>query len=535
MALKALMLRQKIDKKKIELEALRTKETAFVTREAELETSIREAETEEEQAAVETEIETFTAEREANKTAIEDLSKEIGELEADLTAEEARQNTDPVATPEKKRSEVKNMPKTRGRFGLTAEMVAETRSKEFLDTIRTAIREKRALENVGLTIPEVYMGIIRENVTAYSKLTKHVFNRRIKGDGRELVMGSIPEAVWTACCANINTLDLSFAEVTVDCNKVAAIIPVCNAIIEDADIDLAAEIIEAIMISMGKALDKAIIYGTGAGMPLGVYSRLAQESRPADYPAAGRAWVDLHSTNLLKIGSNVTGLELFQTILLDSVVMSGKYSRGETVWCMNETTYKYLKAQGMSVNAAGQIVSAVEGSMPAVGGSVEVLEFIPDYNVIAGHFDLYLLAERGPIVVETASLVKVYEDETLYRGKGRYDGTPVIAEAFMGLALNGADFTAPDFAEDTANTPTYVQLNLNSVSIAAEATEKIKARVLGANGQEIKDADLYFMSNDDSVATVSDKGVITGVAAGTTVITVSAGDATAVVNVTVLS
>lgn len=531
MALKVLMLRQKIDKKNIELEALRTAEAGFLTREAELETAIQEAQTEEEQSAVEAEVETFTADRAANTKKIEDLEKEIGELEADLAAEEARQDTTPAKQPEEKR-EVKTMMKTRGRFGLTAEMVAETRSKEFLDTIRTAIREKRALDNVGLTIPEVYMGIIRENVIDYSKLYKHVFSRRIKGDGKQLVMGAIPEAVWTACCANINTIDLSFAEVTVDCNKVAAIIPVCNAIIEDSDLDLAAEIINAILISMGKALDKAILFGTGNGMPLGIYTRLAQTAKPGDYPAAGRPWVDLHNTNLLKIGANVSGVALFQTILLDSTVMSGKYSRGETVWVMNETTYKYLKAQGMSVNAAGQIVSAVDGSMPAVGGIVEVLEFVPNYVVLAGHFDLYMLAERGPMVVETASMVKVYEDETLYRGKGRYDGVPVIAEAFMGLALNGADFSAPDFAEDTANTPTYIQVNSTAVAAAVGDTTKIKSFVLGANGQVIKDAQIVYASSDETVATVAN-GTITAVAAGTAVITLSAGDATAVINVTV--
>ena len=531
MALRALMLRQKIDKVKADLSALREKEAEFVQREAELEEAIAEAQTEEEQTAVEGEVDAFTAERAANSESIADLEKEMAELEADLEAEEARQNITP-ATPENKRNEVKEMPNTRGRFGLTAEMVAETRSKEFLDTIRTSIREKRALENVGLTIPEVYLGIIRENVINYSKLTRHVFTRRIRGEGRELVMGSIPEAIWTACCANINTIDLSFAEVTVDCNKVAAIIPVCNAIIEDSDLNLAAEIIEAILISMGKALDKAILFGTGAGMPLGVYTRLAQTAKPADYPAAGRPWVDLSTTNLIKIGADVTGISLFQTILMDSIVMSGKYSRGETVWCMNETTYKYLKAQGMSVNAAGQIVSAVDGSMPAVGGIVEVLDFIPNYNVIAGHFDLYLLAERGPMVIETANLVKVYEDETLYRGKGRYDGVPVIAESFIGLALNGADFSAPEFAEDTANTPAFVQVGSSSVELEAGATSKMKIRVLGATGLEIKDAATVITSSDEAVATVSGT-TITAVAAGSAVISISAGDATAVVNVTV--
>ena len=55
MALKALMLRKKIDDKKKELEALRASNN-FEQREAELAKAIEEATTEEEKAAVEEEV-----------------------------------------------------------------------------------------------------------------------------------------------------------------------------------------------------------------------------------------------------------------------------------------------------------------------------------------------------------------------------------------------------------------------------------------------------------------------------------------------
>ena len=45
--------------------------------------------------------------------------------------------------------------------------------QSFLTETRTAIREKRALSNVGLLIPEVMLGLIRENILEYSKLYKH--------------------------------------------------------------------------------------------------------------------------------------------------------------------------------------------------------------------------------------------------------------------------------------------------------------------------------------------------------------------------
>lgn len=526
MALKALVLRKKIDVKKKELEALRSVD--FATREAELEAAIAEAETEEDQRTVEEEIEKFNTEKSENAEQVTLLEKEIEELEADLEAEEREQA---VPAPEKK--EVR---KEMGKFGITSETMQERGVQEFISEIRAAAKEKRALTNVGLTIPDVFLGIVKENVVNYSKLYRHAFTRSIKGEGKLTIMGTIPEAVWTACCANINEVDLGFAQVTVDCNKVAAFIPVCDAILDDSDVNLASEFTEDLTIAIGKALDKAILYGTGSGMPLGIYTRLAQTSQPGSYPSTARPWVDLHSTNMLTISNSVTGLSLFQTIMLDSAVMSGKYSRGNVVWCMNETTLNFLKAQGMSVNAAGAIVSAVDGTMPGVGGTVETFDFIPDYNIIGGYFDCYLLAERQGITLDSSNIPKYIEDETLFRARARYDGQPVIAEAFLALAINGASLATVSFVDDTANTAAYIILNKSAVTLASTTgKEQLKARVLNGNGNEVKDAAITWTSSAAGKATVSNSGLVQGVASGSTVITATSGSAVAVCNVTVPS
>ena len=74
MALRQIMLRAKIDKKKAELEALRNKDKDFATRETELETAIAQAQTDEEQTTVGEQVEKFEGEKaahEAAKTALE--------------------------------------------------------------------------------------------------------------------------------------------------------------------------------------------------------------------------------------------------------------------------------------------------------------------------------------------------------------------------------------------------------------------------------------------------------------------------------
>jgi HK97 family phage major capsid protein len=324
--------------------------------------------------------------------------------------------------------------------------------KAYLGEVRTAIKEKRALTNVGLTIPEVMLGLIRENIINYSKLYKHVNVRRVSGDGRQVIMGTIPEAVWTDCCANLNELSLSFSDVEVNCWKVGGYFAVCNATLEDSDVDLASELISAIGAGIGLALDKAILYGTGTRMPLGIVTRLVQTEAPAGYPATARPWADLHTSNVKSIAASVTGAKLFQAFVTDSGAAKGKYSRGGKVWCMNETTYTKLVAEAMAIDAGGAIVSGVNGAMPVIGGTIEVLDFIPDNVIVGGYFDLYLLAERSGQKFATSEHVRFLNDQTVMKGTARYDGKPAIAEGFVAIGINGVTPAATmTFAPDAAN------------------------------------------------------------------------------------
>lgn len=453
MALKALKLRKSIDLKKKELDALRSKDAEFAKREAELEAAINEAETDEDMAAIEGEMETFTQEKEAHETTKGNLEREVGELEDELAEEERQQETTPAGKPEEREAKPMATAEKRNRFGLTEEFVQREGVQSFLVRVREHISKKRTLENVGLTIPQEFLGILRENVINYSKLYRHVNVRYLSGEGRMVVMGTIPEAVWTECCANLNELSLGFNDVEVDCNKLGGYFAVCNAILEDSDISLATELLTALSQAIGYALDKAILYGTGTKMPLGVVTRLVQTQAPADYPQTARPWADLHTSNVKSIAAATTGIDLFREFILDSGAAKGKYARGEKVWVMNETTYTTLIANAMVIDAAGSIVAGVNGSMPVVGGVIEVLNFIPDNVIIGGYFELYLLAERAATQLNQSEHVRFIEDQTVFKGTARYDGLPVIAEAFVAIGLNGTTPNATmTFAPDTANT-----------------------------------------------------------------------------------
>ena len=456
MALKKLMIRKELETKKAELEELRAKAEDFEAREKELEASIEEVTSQEERDAVMEEIEKFEAEKAEHDQKVTDLDKEVRDLEADLDELEKKDEAAPApaADPEPEARKDERIMETRKFFGMNAQerdaFFAREDVKAFLETVRTSMKEKRAINNVGLLVPEVMLPLMRQVVEETSKLISKVNKASVPGTGRQNIMGNIPEAVWTEMCANLNELDLSFYGVEVDGYKVGGFIAVCNAMLEDSDIALATEIITALGKSIGYALDKAIVYGTGTKMPLGIVTRLAQSSKPADYPAAGRAWVDYHSTHLIK--KNTTGTNLFKDIVLSKKLVANKYSRENLVWLMHENTHTDLVAESIGVNSAATIVAGMQGTMPVVGGEIVELPFIPEGDIVFGYLDTYLLAERAGTQIDSSEHARFLQDQTVFKGTARYDGQPVIAEAFAVLNIkNQNPTTSVNFAEDTAN------------------------------------------------------------------------------------
>lgn len=538
--LRALMLKRQIDGAKKELEALRAKEEGFAKREAELAGDIEEVETAEQEEAVKDEIEKFEAEKAENAEAQKELEERVAGLESELAdveskAEQAVAPEVPVEPEARTKEDYIPMTKRDKMFGSTVQerdaLFQREEVQAWIGEVRSAIKEKRALTNVGLTIPKVFLGVLRQNIDQWSKLYKHVNVRQISGDGREVIMGAYPEAVWTEACGILNELDLGFADVEVSSYKLGGFFTVCNAVLEDSDLDLAAELITALGQAIGKALDKAILFGTGTKMPLGFFTRLAQTEQPADYPANARPWVDLHQSNVKVIGASSAseGIALFKSFVKDAAAAKGKYSRGAKVWAMNEKTYTHFKAEAMSVNAAGAIVSGFDGRMPVEGGIVEVLDFIPDDMIFGGYLDLYLLAERSATKFAQSEHYKFVEDKTVIKGTARYDGVPVIAEGFVAIGINNTTPSAGSisFVADDANTVQGITINKTAVSVVKDHTVQLKAVTSPVEGT------ITWATSDDTYATVDTTGKVTGVAAGSATITATCNGVVASCDVTV--
>lgn len=484
--LKILMLKRQLDAKRSELKALEDKDAEFQTREAELETAIGEVEpgNAEQEAAVTAEVDAFEADKAAHETAKQTLSADIESLETEL-ADLERQAPAPK-TPEKREKvrgdvhmetkiNIRSLPMGRRAFdALPMEqrqaIVAQPEVQEFLGKMRGMKGQSRAVTGAELTIPVVFLDLIAENMFRYSKLMNRVRMRNVTGEARQTIAGTVPEAVWTEMCGAINELTFVFNQITLDSYKVAGFVPVCNSILEDNDINLASWIVEMLSESIGLAKDKAILYGKGSAyhMPMGIVTRLAQATAPDNYPANAPAWVDLHESNILKIGGDsVTGAQFWAQLMEATGATYTKYNRGTMFWAMNSKTYATLKSKLITFTATGDVVANLFGSLPVVTGDIDILEFIPDGDIVGGYGDLYLWAQRAGMTIEQSREVQFIQDNTVFKGKERADGQPIIPGAFVAININNqAVTTAMDFAADTANDAQLANLTLTGASIS---------------------------------------------------------------------
>ena len=533
MALKALLLKKQIDNKRKALDALRQKDEEFKTREAQLTQAIEEVENDEQRAAVEEEINSFTNEKAEHEQAVGKLEDEIKDLENALAAEEQAQDTKPPENPapaENERKDEKHM--TRDKIpqmtlrDRLAEIVERDDSKEFLTTVRDAISNKRAISNVGVLIPDVYLPMIRTEIARSSRLLRFVQVRNLSGDALQNIAGTIPEAVWTDCCANLNEISLGFNQIEAGCHKVGAYMAICNATLEDANIDLAAEIVSALGTGIAKALDKAILFGTGVKMPLGIMTRLAQQSQPADWGALAPAWTDLHSTNVVTLNiDGSSGAAFFQSLIEKLALAKPKTSNEGLFWVMNRKTHLHILAKALAFNAQAALVASTD-LFPIIGGTIVEFEDdeIPD-NWIGGGFGAnYLLIERAGVRFANSDIPMFLQDQTLFKATARYDGKPIFGEAFVVVRFdNTAPATSETFPTDWANT------DLNELAVAAAAGTAAGDTVLTVTGYLADETPvLYYklgtqkVKAGDTIVT-SGTGAWSALTSGTTQVTAAAG------------
>lgn len=468
MALKQLVLGQKLATAKSNLTRVDKTLADIAKRSAEIEQALEEVtvDTPDDEKQIiydqasEIDKEQIAAEKEKGE-----LETTISKIESEIEEFEERSKSshpNPSGKPQERKDNNKmSKIETRQFFGMNMEQrtrfFAEQESIDFLARTRELMKTRDSVTGSELIIPDSYLGLIRQEIPNYSKLYSKVTVRRISGTGRVTVMGDIPEGVWTEMCATLNEAEIAFYRVSLDGYKLGTYFAVCNSTLKDNDINLASELISAIAKGFAKSIDKAIIAGKGKAknMPFGIATRLLETAVGQDHQATDKPWKNLSSSNVIVIPASKSDKALYKELIIATGKINKDYALGSITWAMNANTRTTLLANSLEVNSNGTYTAGVTGQMPLVGGSIEELNFLPDNVIAAGYYENYILTEREGTTITTSEHARFVEDETLLKGVARYDGKPVIPDAFILIGINGVtpSLDSITFPGDTANTP----------------------------------------------------------------------------------
>ena len=526
MALKVLMLRKKLDDAQKAMLAIRAAADELTKRESELAADIEAAQTDEEKAAVEAAVEAFETDKAANTEREAALAAEISSIESEISQLEEKQNrsAEPGSEPERKVDfTMFEMRFAAMSYEQRKAFVGREEVKNFLAQIRAMKNQERGVSNGSLLIPEVMLPLVYSEIKENSQLLPYVNETEVSGTARQNIMGAIPVAVWTEACGKLNELDLGFSDVEIDGFKVGGYIKVCNALLEDNDVHLASEIIKMLGASIAVALDKAIVFGKGVKMPLGIAVRLAQTVQPDNYPATAPVWTDLHTTNIitLNIGSS-SGVEFFSALIgaLGVAKKKGVAGDGKLFWVMSRKTKIAILTKALAFNSAAALKAGIDDEMPVIGGKIIEMEDpeLQDYEIIGGYGAGYLLGRRQGARFGNSDQQFYTDDQTVFKGTARYDGKPVYGENFVIVNFgNVSPETDQAFETDYANT------ELGVLGVTAAAGTASGDTVLTVTGNEVSGTTLKYKIGNYNLNTGDTVKGWTALTSGTTQITCTAG------------
>lgn len=520
-ALRVLVLNSEITALRAQLTPLEQTRDGFAAREEQLRQAlgeITETSTDEERSAVSAAVDAFENDRSANAAEIARIQGEIDTRSAEIARLEAEQTPPPASNPAVSNSDTRNndhhersfvpMNNTTERrwFGLTyAErdaLLAKDTTREFLQRFRALREQQNSATGAELGIPTEYMQILRDLTYQNSKLWPYVHSEAIRGYSRQNIVGTGAEAVWTEMLANINEISLDFTQLEMDGYMLAGYMAISNAVLQDdADLQLLTSILNAMGEANARALDKAIVYGTGKKMPVGFVTRLAAATTPTWWSNDQGDFTDLHTSHILKLDIDTTsGAAFFGTLIEALGVADPKYSDGRVFWVMNRKTHIRLMSKALAFNAAAAITAGINNTFPIVGGDIVELEFMADNDIAGGFGSLMRMAEREGMAIAASDIPLFLRNMTVYRSIGRYDGKPARGEAFVMVNFhNTAPTTSISFAPDYANskigtlivTTAAGSANGKSVvTVAGNGSGKLKYQTAGqaiavANGETL--------------------------------------------------
>ena len=231
--------------------------------------------------------------------------------------------------------------------------------------------------------------------------------------------GAVP--YWVAEAGQITKSHLKTRDVHLQLHKLACLVPLTDELIEDTD-GLAARVNRKIGDAIGEEAVHALLFGTGVGQPLGMFTGSESGTDHAFYAVAketGQAAAVIQAENVLK---------MFQSLY-----------KGKGAWYYNPECFIQLATMTIDVGTAG-----VPVWLPANGLANQPNETIFGLpaqrtdlcsalgtmgDIIAINPEHYLLARKGGINMAMSVHLWFDYDETALRATFRIGGQPAWDKA----------------------------------------------------------------------------------------------------------
>lgn len=418
--LKQLRLTITLKARKDDLAALLRQREAFESRKTELEKRTAEAGDDTDISEIKADFDALEKEvTEADtETKIKNVESEIVRIEQELAAFSGSDDND--TDPKNNENTGKRGKQPVNKFQIrrlleSGEYYERAEVKKFYEDFKNI----RAVTGEGLTVPEIVVNRIMEIMGDYTTLYPLVDKIRASGTTRILMDTDTTAATWLEMRGTLPTSDVgTITDISFDGYKVGKVTFVDNCMLQDSIVNLDEYVARKIARAIALALDAAILNGTGDGdkQPTGIIPSLKAEHK-------------------VTVTDPVSVADIVRPI---SMIDNGKDSVGSITATMKRSTYyNRLLDFSIATTSAGEVIGKLPNlTRPDLLG----LEVVFNNNVAAdqilfGDYSKYTLVEREDITIDRSEHVKFAEDQTGFRGKGRFDGKPTDTDAFVLVTL----------------------------------------------------------------------------------------------------
>jgi HK97 family phage major capsid protein len=270
--------------------------------------------------------------------------------------------------------------------------------------------EERALITASAVIPTETLNKIVEKLEQNSVLLPHITVLNIPGNVSIPVENAKNDAAWVAMGTASSDAADSFSAVTLAAHKLIKTIEI-GADVEAMSIDaFETFIVDALSKKLGRAIENAILNGSGSGQPTGLLLA-GQVTQIADYTKAKMVYADL-----LKIVAT----------------LPTPYHRGAK-WVVDRALF-FNEILGI-VDGEGRPVvlfNVEAGSQyTLLGYPVIINDFCGTDKGLFGNFEYFAVNFAKQIEVSKDGSVGFRTGSQVYRGMALVDGKPLVAEAFV--------------------------------------------------------------------------------------------------------